>query len=166
MEELRTLSYLLHPPMLDELGLASAIRWYAFGFEKRSGISTTVEAPEDFDRLDGETETTLFRVVQEGLGNVHRHSGSRDARITLNSRSGLITLEIADHGKGISVHSSDATNVRGAQIGVGIAGMRLRLQQLCGAFEITSSSCGTTLRAIVPRRVEASSAIAALTDQE
>lgn len=151
MEELRTLSYLLHPPMLDELGLASAIRWYASGFEKRSGIRTTVEAPQDFARLEGDTETTLFRIVQEGLGNVHRHSGSRDARITLNLYPELIALEIADRGKGMSLHSSDSTNAQGAQIGVGIAGMRLRLQQLGGELEITSRNSGTTLRATVPR---------------
>lgn len=150
MEELRTLSYLLHPPMLDALGLPSAIRYYARGFERRSGVSVMVEAPDEYTRLASDIEITLFRVVQEGLANIHRHSGSRDAHINLKAGPNLLTLEITDHGKGMRSPSPNGTNVEETQIGVGIAGMRLRLQQIGGKLEIESSNLGTTLRATVP----------------
>ena len=147
LSELRTLSYLLHPPMLDELGLASAIRWYAQGFEKRSGIAVSVDAPETMCRLPADTETALFRVIQEGLANIHRHSGSREARVALTQHRERIELEIADKGRGMpNPACSD-----GCYLGVGIPGMRVRIQQIGGRFELKSSGDGTTLRAVVPQ---------------
>ena len=146
LSELRTLSYLLHPPMLDELGLAAAVRWYAQGFQKRSGITVSVDASA-LSRLPTETETTLFRVVQEGLANVHRHSGSPEARISLVYHPEWVELEIADMGKGMSSPILDEANY---SLGVGIPGMRVRVQQLGGSFELTSTGHGTTLRVAVP----------------
>jgi two-component system, NarL family, sensor kinase len=146
MRELRTLSYLLHPPMLDELGLVPAIRWYARGFVQRSGIRVEIAAPKTLPRLDPDAESSLFRIVQEALGNVHRHSGSPDARITLRAYPQHLLLEIADHGRGM--HKAAASD--GAAMGVGIAGMRLRLRQIGGALDISSGRRGTILRATVP----------------
>jgi len=99
-EEIRTLSYLLHPPLLDESGLASAIRWYAEGFQKRSAIQLTVDIAANLGRFSAETETALFRVVQESLTNVHRYSGSPDAEIRISTTAGKIRLEVTDHGQG------------------------------------------------------------------
>jgi PAS domain S-box-containing protein len=146
LSELRTLSYLLHPPMLDELGLAAAVRWYAQGFQKRSGITVSVDASA-LSRLPTETETTLFRVVQEGLANVHRHSGSPEARISLVYHPEWVELEIADIGKGMSSPILDEANYT---LGVGIPGMRVRVQQLGGSLELKSTGHGTTLRVAVP----------------
>jgi signal transduction histidine kinase len=146
LSELRTLSYLLHPPMLDELGLAAAVRWYAQGFQKRSGITVSVDASA-LSRLPTETETTLFRVVQEGLANVHRHSGSPEARISLVYHPEWVELEIADMGKGMSSPILDEANYT---LGVGIPGMRVRVQQLGGSLELKSTGHGTTLRVAVP----------------
>ncbi len=146
LSELRTLSYLLHPPMLDELGLASALRWYAQGLEKRSGIAVSVDAPR-VPRLPADIETTIFRIVQEGLSNVHRHSGSRVAQVALSATTEQVNLEIADEGNGMSAHLAD----RGpASLGVGIPGMRLRVQQLNGSLEIESGSKGTKIRVSIP----------------
>ena len=146
LSELRTLSYLLHPPMLDELGLAAAVRWYAQGFQKRSGITVSVDASA-LSRLPTEIEITLFRVVQEGLANVHRHSGSPEARISLVYHPEWVELEIADIGKGASSPILDEANY---SLGVGIPGMRVRVQQLGGSLELKSTGHGTTLRVAVP----------------
>jgi PAS domain S-box-containing protein len=148
--ELRTLSYLLHPPFLDENGLLSAVRWYARGFADRSGIAVDLEVPPTFERLPQDVETTLFRIVQEALTNIHRHARSATARIRLKAEGGRLTLEIEDRGRGMSPDVlSSVTSGRGAP-GVGTAGMRERLQQLGGALHIESSDRGTTLRATVP----------------
>src|ERR1700728_2695976 len=101
-EEIRTLSYLLHPPLLDESGLGSAVRWYAEGFQKRSGIQLTVNIPNNLGRLTNDVEMALFRVVQESLTNVHRYSGSPNAEIHVHDTSDAIKLEVVDHGKGIN----------------------------------------------------------------
>lgn len=150
LSELRTLSYLLHPPLLDELGLVSAVRWYVQGFEKRSGIAVSVDTPESMPRLPGDIETTLFRVVQEGLANVHRHSGSHEARVTLAWHPDRIGLEIADQGHGMPNPTFDATCDAGS-LGVGIPGMRVRIQQIGGSLEVESSRNGTLLRVVVPQ---------------
>jgi PAS domain S-box-containing protein len=150
LEELRTLSYFFHPPMLDELGLASAIRWYARGLEKRAGLHVTFDGPERMPRLTEEVESTLFRVAQEALANVHRHSGSKEARIRIAATSDGITLEVSDDGCGIPASHLDGASDAGAPLGVGIPGMRLRLQQIGGCLKIESSSKGTAIRAIVP----------------
>jgi two-component system NarL family sensor kinase len=150
MIEIRTLSYLLHPPFLDETGLSSALRWYAAGFAARSGITVDLDLPESFGRLPRDTETALFRIVQESLINIHRHAGSETARIHLRSDAETLVLEIADQGHGIP-HTSLEQIMRGAgSVGVGIAGMSVRVAQLGGRLEIVSTDRGTTVRARLP----------------
>ena len=148
--DVRTLSYLLHPPFLDESGLLAAVRWYAKGFADRSGIAVDLEVPPTFDRLPQDVESTLFRVVQEALTNIHRHARSATARIQLRAGDDSLALEITDRGRGMVADVlSGVTNGSGAP-GVGLAGMRERLQQLGGALHIESNDRGTTLRATVP----------------
>src|SRR5712671_4590627 len=123
MTEIRTVSYLLHPPFLDEAGLLSALRWYAAGFAERSGIDLNLDLPDSFERLPRETETALFRIVQESLINIHRHAASESARIRLRRDAETLVLEIEDRGKGIPDASlKDIRRAAGAA-GVGIAGM-------------------------------------------
>ena len=147
MTEVRTLSYLLHPPLLDEAGLISALRWYAAGFAERSGLKVDLELPESFDRLPLDTETALFRIVQESLINIHRHAGSRTANIRLQRDAETLVLEVDDQGHGIPNASLERIMSGGGIVGVGIAGMSERMEQLGGSLEITSSDRGTTVRA-------------------
>jgi len=149
-EEIRTLSYLLHPPLLDESGLGSAIRWYAEGFQKRSGIQLTVNIPNNLGRLTNDVEMALFRVVQESLTNVHRYSGSPNAEIHVHDTSDAIKLEVVDHGKGIKT-GTERTKIEGiASLGVGIPGMRERLRQFGGQLEVDFGREGTRVSASVP----------------
>jgi len=150
MTEIRTLSYLLHPPFLDEMGLLSALRWYVTGFSKRSGIHVDLELPESFERPSAEIETSLFRVVQESLINIHRHAGSATARIRLRSEAEAMALEIEDHGRGIPGLLLEHILSGGGTVGVGIAGMSERIKQLGGRLDITSDDRGTTVRARLP----------------
>jgi signal transduction histidine kinase len=147
-DELRTISYLLHPPLLDELGLGSALRWYAEGFEKRSGIKVHLEL-EHPGRLAPEMEVTLFRVAQESLINVHRHSGSASATIRLSATGGRIVLQVEDQGRGIPPEQLAAI-ASGATPGVGLRGMRERVQDFGGELEISSSQRGTEVKAAIP----------------
>ncbi|MGH9715664.1 MAG: MASE1 domain-containing protein [Candidatus Acidiferrales bacterium] len=147
--EIRTISYVLHPPLLDDAGLAIALRSLAEGFSKRSGISVATEIPEDWPRAGADGELALFRVAQECLGNIQRHSGSPSARMSLADSDGMITLEVEDHGKGIPRETLDG-GVNGA-LGVGIGGMRERLRQLGGTLEIRSDRSGTLIRAKLPK---------------
>ncbi len=150
-QEIRVLSYLLHPPMLDEAGLTGALRWYAAGFTQRSGIRVDLEMSPDLDRLPDEVEIALFRIVQESFANIHRHSNSPTAKVRIAADSKEVMLEIADHGSGMSPTSSETSLDRTtARIGVGIAGMRERIRQLRGRLEISSNAQGTTVRAVVP----------------
>jgi PAS domain S-box-containing protein len=149
LQDLRTLSYLLHPTLLDAIGLPPAVKWYARGFEKRSGIRVTVQAPEGMPRLSEDVEIALFRVVQEGLANVYRHSGSDEARIVLEHNGQSVALEIIDRGKGIGSVLGAQAATDDVTLGVGIPGMRLRLQQIGGTLEIDTSPRGTTVRATV-----------------
>jgi two-component system NarL family sensor kinase len=158
-EEIRTLSYLLHPPLLDESGLASAVRWYAEGFQKRSGIHLSVDIAPGLGRLSMEVETALFRVVQESLTNVHRYSGSPDAEIKIYTNNGELCLEIVDHGKGIETGSVRASIDGIASLGVGIPGMRERLRQLGGQLEVDFARTGTRVLANVPLNEAVTSAI-------
>jgi signal transduction histidine kinase len=150
MTQIRTLSYLLHPPFLDETGLLSALRWYANGFSERSGIVVDLELPESFERLPLDTETALFRIVQESLINIHRHAGSATARIRLTQPAGTLLLEIHDQGRGIPKASLTRISSRGGFVGVGIAGMIERMEQLGGRLEIASGDRGTTIRVLLP----------------
>jgi PAS domain S-box-containing protein len=147
VRETRTVSHLLHPPLLDDVGLASAISWYARGFEQRSGIRVNLEMPKRLRRLSRELETTIFRILQEGLTNIHRHSGSDVADIRLSIDANSIQLEVKDHGRGMPSQSQN----KNPGLGVGILGMRERLTQLNGRLEIFSSDHGTTLWATLPR---------------
>jgi two-component system NarL family sensor kinase len=149
-EEIRTLSYLLHPPLLDEAGLGSAIRWYAEGFQKRSGIQLTVDIAPDLARLSTEVEMALFRVVQESLTNVHRYSGSPDAEIKVVGTQDAVMLEVVDHGKGIEAGTARVKVEGIAALGVGIPGMRERLRQLGGQLEVDFGRDGTRVSASVP----------------
>jgi signal transduction histidine kinase len=145
--DVRTLSYLLHPPLLDERGLAAAVRWFADGFTQRSGLQVKLEVPPDLPRLSEETEIALFRIVQEGLTNTHRHSESSTATIRLMVDQNHVRLEMRDAGKGLPKPRSDGYV---APLGVGITGMRERVKQLGGHMKIESGSHGTTVSVALP----------------
>src|SRR5439155_6180459 len=151
IKEVRTISYLLYPPMLEETGLQSAIQWYLDGFAKRSGIEVTFDAPIDSGRLPRDVELAIFRVLQESLTNVHRHSGSRTAEVRLLIESGKIVLEVSDEGKGIPQEVlEEARQDSFGALGVGLRGMKERIRQLGGNLELRSSSEGTRVTATVP----------------
>jgi two-component system NarL family sensor kinase len=150
IEEIRTMSYLLHPPLLDEVGFACAAEWYIDGFAKRSGINVKADIANSHARLPKSVEITLFRVLQESLTNVHRHSGASDASIHFQHEGDAVILEIRDFGKGIPEERLRLLHGVTAETGVGLAGMRERLHELNGMLEIESDRCGTSLRATVP----------------
>jgi PAS domain S-box-containing protein len=165
LDEIRTVSYLLHPPLLNLAGLPTALSWYVGGFSKRSGLSVDLDVSAEMAerRLPEEVETAFFRVVQEALTNVHRHSGSNTARIRLlqerasSTGESLVTLEIADDGRGMARENEDAAfsggkpgSVARPVLGVGLAGMRERVAQLGGRLEVRLSTHGTRVCAIVP----------------
>jgi two-component system, NarL family, sensor kinase len=154
-EEIRTLSYLLHPPLLDECGLASAVLWYAEGFKKRSGIHLSVSIDEELVRLTTDAETALFRVLQESLTNVHRYSGSPSAEIRIFQSPSKVHLEIVDHGKGVKGGTERSTFAGAPTLGVGIPGMRERIRQLGGQLEVEFSNEGTRVYATLPREASA-----------
>jgi signal transduction histidine kinase len=146
--QLRTMSYLLHPPLLDEMGLPSALQWYADGFAQRSGISVDLKTnPDEFGRLPDDMEIALFRTVQESLTNIHRHSGSQTARIRLSRTAEAVDVEISDTGKGVPPQ-----RFHGDQVipGVGIMGIHERMRQFGGNAEIASSARGTVVQATIP----------------
>jgi signal transduction histidine kinase len=148
---IRTISYLLHPPLLDEAGLTSALRWYVEGLTARSEIRIDLEVPDNFGRLPKDLETAIFRVVQECLTNVHRHSGSPVAEIRLSRSADDVQLKVRDKGKGIPPEKLSEMASTGAP-GVGIRGMRERIHQLGGSLEISSagSGKGTVVLVILP----------------
>jgi signal transduction histidine kinase len=147
--ELRTISYLLHPPLLDEAGLASAIRWFAEGFAERSKIIVNLELSPALGRLSEEFEIAIFRIVQESLTNIHRHSGSPSATIRLELSPEEIILEIKDQGRGIPLEKRTKA-ASGKSSGIGIRGMRERIAQLGGKVEINSNAKGTAIVARLP----------------
>jgi PAS domain S-box-containing protein len=148
MNELRTLSYILHPPMLDLLGLSASLSWYLEGFSRRTGIDIQLTATPDIGRLPAKVETDLFRIVQECLANIHRHSGSRTAQVRLELRATEVVLQIEDQGHGMSAPAVNDMSTRPA--GVGLSGVDQRLQYLGGRLKIESNSRGTTITAVVP----------------
>ena len=152
LREIRTLSYLLHPPQPDDFGLPSALTWYVAGFTKRSGIQVRLEVPADLPRLPQDVEMTLFRLVQECLSNIHRHSGSSTADIRIDLEAQQVRLLVQDQGRGIPASILDHLNDSLADLGVGIAGMRERVRQLGGRLEIQSHGQGTTVKARLPLR--------------
>jgi PAS domain S-box-containing protein len=154
IKEVRTISYLLYPPMLEESGLSSAIQWYLDGFSKRSGIQISFEDGGHFERLSRDAELALFRVLQESLTNVHRHSGSATARVVLRRRDEQVVLEVTDKGKGIPAQIlEDARRDSFGALGVGLRGMKERMRQLGGDLDLTSSPEGATLTAVLPAEV-------------
>lgn len=147
--DLRTMSYLLHPPLLDEMGLASALRWYVEGFRQRANIDVRLELPDKPARLQRDLETAIFRTVQECLTNIHRHSESPTAVIHLGQMPDKIVLEVADQGKGITPQRLSEIASQGAP-GVGLRGMQERVKDFGGKLEIFSARTGTTIRIMVP----------------
>jgi signal transduction histidine kinase len=149
--QIRTISHLLHPPLLDEAGLGSALRWYVDGFSERSKISVDLSIPSDFGRLPNDMEIAIFRIVQECLTNIHRHSGSATATISIGAEDSRILVRVQDRGKGIplerqlELNSTDRT-------GVGFRGMRERVRQLGGSLEIQSEENGTVIIVTLPFR--------------
>jgi PAS domain S-box-containing protein len=153
IKEVRTISYLLYPPMLEEMGLKSAILWYLDGFSARSGIKTTFDLRADFGRLYRDAELALFRVLQESLTNIHRHSGSQTADIRLFTKDETAILEISDRGKGNAPAplGQSGQDWMGTP-GVGLRGMNERMLQLGGRLEVISTQEGTTVRAVIPTK--------------
>jgi signal transduction histidine kinase len=147
--EIRTVSHLLHPPMLDEVGFGSAGRWYIEEFGKRSGIQVNLDLPQDADRLSPETELVLFRVLQEGLTNVHRHSGAKKVDIRMVRNQDEVRLTLRDYGHGMSPEALKRFDT-GIGIGVGLAGMRERVAELGGTMTIDSDPRGTSVQVSLP----------------
>jgi PAS domain S-box-containing protein len=151
LTEIRTMSHLLHPPLLDEVGLGSTIRWYIEGFAQRSKIHVDLEIEPGFDRLTADLEIAVFRVVQECLTNIHRHSGSSTATISLGLRNRFLHLEVADQGTGIPAEKQGELHSSGT-LGVGLRGIRERIRELGGTLNICSSSNGTAVEVTLPHR--------------
>lgn len=146
---IRTLSYLLHPPMIDGAGLVTAIRWYVDGFERRSGIVTKLDVPDDLGGVSRDVETSVFRIIQESLTNIQRHAGSATASVAMGRLDGRLFIEIADDGRGLPARVRDDRDALLAS-GVGIAGINERVRELGGEVTIRSTDDGTTLRVTLP----------------
>jgi signal transduction histidine kinase len=153
MSEIRTLSHLLHPPLLDEVGLKSALSEYVYGFGQRSKVCVSLDLPSDLERLPRDLELSLFRIVQECLTNIHRHSASPTARVRLSSIHNEIQLEVSDEGRGISREIQEKFST-GTSSGVGLRGMRERVRQCGGEIQIRASEKGTSVVARLPIRGE------------
>ena len=149
LDEARTLSHLLHPPLLDEIGLNSAMKWFAEEFGNRSGIRVTLST-ECPSRLPGAVETMLFRVIQEALTNIHKHSGSPTAEISLRSNHSSVVLEVKDQGKGMPKEILERAGSQSSVVGVGLAGMRERVSEIGGNFQVNSGPQGTRIRVSIP----------------
>jgi two-component system NarL family sensor kinase len=150
--EIRTASYLLHPPMLDESGLASALGWYIEGVRERSGLDILLAIPQEFGRLPREIELVLFRLVQECLTNIHRHSGSKRASIQIAREGESVSLKVEDEGKGMSRERLAEIQSHGS--GVGIRGMHERVRHFHGSMQIESSGSGTKIFVSIPLSVD------------
>jgi signal transduction histidine kinase len=147
-EELRTISYLLHPPLLNELGLGPALREFVEGFARRSGIQITLNINPELGRFEQQLELTVFRIMQEALSNIHRHANSRTAAVTLVRHSGFLHLEVADVGRGIPPEVLAGNGSVAA--GVGLAAIRERLRLVGGHQDIRSGASGTIIDALMP----------------
>lgn len=148
--ETRTLSYLLHPPLLEEIGFVAAATWYVDGFAKRSGIKVSLELAPKLKRLTEPLELAMFRILQEALTNIHRHSGSTSAEIVVGVDEGVVFLEVTDHGHGMPSELVKKFKKVGAEVGVGLSGIRERVKELGGRVEIRSDQRGTILRVDIP----------------
>jgi signal transduction histidine kinase len=150
LAEARTISYLLHPPLLDDIGIASAARWYLEGFSKRSGIEVSADIPDSATRMPRAMELALFRVLQESLTNIHRHAKSTRAEVSLHMLKDRAVLRVRDHGKGIPSETLEHFQHDGTHVGVGLAGMRERVAEQNGEFEISSDESGTVIEVTMP----------------
>jgi len=148
IQQVRTMSHLLHPPLLDEVGLLSALSWYVDGLSKRSGIETSLDVqPRDFPRLGAEVETAVFRIVQEALTNVFRHSEASKVWITMAQAAGRIVVAVRDDGKGIGKRVAE---LQPDSVGVGIGGMKQRAREFGGELRLTNTHPGTLVELIIP----------------
>jgi signal transduction histidine kinase len=163
MCEVRTLSYLLHPPMMDEVGLASTAKWYVQGFGQRSGISVKLQIPHDLARLPDAIELALFRVLQEALTNVHRHSRASEAHVLILRDAEQVLMEVRDDGRGMPEQVLAEFKRSHALMGVGLTGMRERIRELGGRLELESNGKGTLLRVTIPVTGERPSELAEVT---
>jgi signal transduction histidine kinase len=150
ISETRTMSHLLHPPLLDEVGFASAARWYVEGFSEHNEVVVELTLPEKFGRLPRAIELALFRVLQESLTNIARHSGARRAQITVRWQAGEVELRVKDNGKGIPSGVLERFETNSGYLGVGLTGMRERLRELGGRMEVHSDATGTLIVAVLP----------------
>ncbi len=149
-KDIRTMSHLLYPPMLDEVGLQSALTEYVMGFAERSGVQVSLDLPAAIERLDRDYELSLFRIIQEYLTNIHRHSGSKTASIRIvRDNDGELILEVADEGRGMS-SAERLSEIQSSGPGVGIRGMRERVLQFSGRMSIQSGSSGTRIHVVIP----------------
>jgi len=155
LKETRTISYLLHPPLLDEAGFESATRWYVDGFAQRAGVQAQLKFPEKMERLPRSVELALFRILQESLTNVHRHSGSSTVEIEVELDDEIVTLAVRDAGRGIPDQILERFQGTG-DAGIGLAGMRERVADLGGELRVRSDRKGTLLMASIPLRAGAS----------
>jgi signal transduction histidine kinase len=148
IQQVRTMSHLLHPPLLDEVGLLSALAWYAEGLTKRSGVEAFLEVqPSDFPRLPTEVETAVFRIVQEALTNVFRHSEAGKVWINLSQKDGVILVSVQDNGKGINARVAE---LRPESVGVGIGGMKQRAKEFGGELRLSNADPGTLVELMIP----------------
>jgi signal transduction histidine kinase len=153
--ETRTISHLLHPPLLDEAGFLSAATWYLEGFAQRSGIQIRLDFPQEIGRLPRPVELGLFRVLQESLTNIHRHAGSSKAEISMRISADQVVLAVRDYGKGIPPELLESFRRNSANAGVGLAGMRERMRELGGQLQVESSASGTVISATIPLETSA-----------
>ena len=150
IKQVRTISHLLHPPLLDEVGLVSALRWYLEGLSERSGIEIRLEVdPPDLGRLKPDLETAIFRIIQEALTNMFRHSGAHNGDVSLREKEGHIVVTVRDDGKGIE---EQVVQLRPESVGVGIGGMRQRVSELGGRLRLANANPGTIVEVVVPSR--------------
>ena len=149
IQQVRTMSHLLHPPLLDEMGLLSALRWHVDGFTKRSCIETTLDVPREFPRLGPELETAIFKIVQESLTNVFRHAEAQSAKVKLEEQDGWVLVCIADNGKGIARHLEE---LQTGSYGIGIIGIKQRVEELGGQLVFRNTAPGTAVEVTIPAK--------------
>ncbi len=148
IQQVRSISHLLHPPLLDEVGLVSALRWFLEGLSERSGIEVRLEVqPPDLARLKSELETAIFRIVQEALTNMFRHSGARNGMVSVLEKDGSIIVTVRDDGKGIE---DQVVQLRPDRLGIGIGGMRQRVSELGGTLRLANANPGTIVEVVIP----------------
>jgi signal transduction histidine kinase len=148
IQQVRTISHLLHPPLLDEVGLLSALRWFLEGLSDRSGIAVRLEVnPPDLRRMRPEVETAIFRIIQEALTNMFRHSGARNGTVRLLEEENTITITVGDDGKGIG---EGVVHMRPENVGVGLGGMSQRVTELGGSLRLANANPGTIVKVVIP----------------